>query len=61
MHTVEEYRRKGLSKAVTAAATATLLDSNMTPYLVIKVGSEVVKRMYEKLGFVEDRLDDKTC
>ncbi len=57
-YTMPEHRRKGLSKVVITALTREVLKSNMTPYMAAKIENEVIQKLYKKIGFVEDNLDN---
>ena len=58
VYTVEKHRRKGLSKAVVETMTTKVLDANMTPYVLVKMGNSNAKKLFENVGFVEDVIDN---
>ncbi len=49
--TRSRYRGRGYAKAVTSALTKEILNSGATAGLHVEVGNEVVKKLYESLGY----------
>eukprot|EP00898_Chlorokybus_atmophyticus_P001724 jgi/Chlat1/2552/Chrsp175S02406 len=56
VHTLEEYRRKGLAKAAVVALAEAQLASGMTPYVWVDISNNASRKMFMQLGFVQDGL-----